>query len=334
VKARSVSDRHACAETKDRPAPGASEPAVDRHIYSCFDFRLASDLPLDELAPAAADDRRPMVVVRLGAVEEQLANASASLHGLQVAGAVALLALPGIGRFLMNDGCEIVVDPHPGVSPRDLRLFLLGSVMGILCHQRGLLPLHANAIVAGGGAFAFAGPSGAGKSTLAGEFQRRGLRLLADDVCMVDFDEAGAAVAWPGIPRLKLWGDAAERFGLDCAELDRVNEESAKYHVPSADIADPRPVPLRRLYLLSRADAGAPRGIVRLRGQQAMAALVANTYRGLCLRPMSLHARHFHQCAALLASVRVYSAPRLWGFDCFDREVDRLERHLFEKDHE
>jgi hypothetical protein len=303
-------------------------------VYSCFDFRLKSDVPLAELHAAAADDRRPMVVVRLGPVAECLPNASASLEGLQVAGSTALLTLAGIGRFLISEGREVVVDPHPDVSERTLRLFLLGSVLGILCHQRGLLPLHANAILAGSSAVAFCGPSGAGKSTLAAEFQRRGFRLLADDVCMVDANDPGRAVAWPGIPRLKLWADAASRFGHDCAELDRVIEDTAKYHVPAIRNADARPVPLRRVYLLSRADGDNPPGIARLRGYEAMAAVMANTYRGFCLEPMGLQGDHFRQCAAMLASVRVYAARREWGFDCFEREVDGFERHLFEKDGE
>lgn len=329
-----MSNARADAAVKDRFPSLATDQTDDKRVYSCFDFRLESELPLEELALAGAGNQRPMVTLHLGSVGERLPGAGTSLDGLQVAGPVALLTLPGIGRFLMNEGREIVVDPHPGVTDRNLRLFLLGSVLGILCHQRGLLPLHANAIVAGSGAVAFAGPSGAGKSTLAAEFQRRGFRLLADDVCMVDIDEGGGAVAWPGIPRLKLWADAASRFGHECAELDQVAENTAKYHVPISRIADVRPVPFRRLYLISRADENDPPGIVRLLGQDAMAAVMAHTYRGFCLEPMGLHARHFRQCAAMLSSVRVYAVTRQWGFDGFEREVDRLEQHLFEEGEE
>ena len=329
-----MSDPRVDTTVRDRLAPLTAGQTGGRRVYSCFNFRLESDLPLDELRPAATGDRRSIVVVQLGRVAERLANASASVEGLQIAGPVASLTLPGIGRFLLIEGREIVVDPHPDVSDRNLRLFLLGSVFGILCHQRGLLPLHANAIVAGRGAVAFAGPSGAGKSTLAAEFQRRGFRLLADDVCMVDFDEHGAPVAWPGIPRVKLWADAANRFGLDCSELDQVIDGTAKYHVPTSPTVDAGPVPLRRLYLLAKADDDRPPGIVQLRGQEAMAAIMANTYRGFWLKPMGLHTAHFSQCAALLSSVRVYAATRQWGFDCFGSEVDWLERHLFEEDPE
>jgi len=303
-------------------------------VYSCFNFRLASELALSELSVAPAGDRRPMVMVRLGQVPESLPGARAPFKGLQAAGNDALLTLPEVGRFLVSDGEAITLDPDPAASERTLRLFLLGTALGILCHQRGLLPLHANAIVAGNGAFAFSGPSGAGKSTLAAEFQRRGYRMLADDVCMVDFDAAGSAVAWPGIPRLKLWADAADRFGLDCAALDRVLEDAPKYHVPAAVSPDLGPAPLRRLYFLSRADDDNPPGIRRLKGQEAMAAVMANTYRGFCLEPMGLGARHFRQCADLLSSTRVYAAGRQWGFDCFETEVDRLEQHLFEEDPE
>jgi hypothetical protein len=303
-------------------------------VYSCFSFRLASDIRLDELHEATLGDPRPLVRIRRGAVPQRLRGGGRSFDGLQVAADDALLTLPGVARFLIRGGQEIVVDPHPGVTERTLRLFLLGSVLGILCHQRGLLPLHANAVVASGRAFAFAGESGAGKSTLAAEFEKRGYRLLADDVCMVDFDERGAALAWPGIPRLKLWADAAVRFGHDCSGLDRVLDDAPKFQVPSIAHADCGPVPLRRLYLLSRTAEGVEGGIERLRGHRAMAAIMAHTYRGFCLGPLGLGARHFRHCAELLDSVPVYTAARRWGFDCFEQEVDRLEAQLFEEDSE
>jgi hypothetical protein len=321
-----------CRADTIQAAPIGTPPVAEPATYSCFDFQLASDLPLPELSAAALDDARPLVRVRLASVPARLPGGAEAWSGLQVAGPTALLTIADVARFLIDDGREIVVDPDPGVSPRTLRLFLLGSALGVLCHQRGLLPLHANAVVAGRGAFAFAGPSGAGKSTLAAALQARGHRLLADDVCMVDVDGVGAALAWPGIPRLKLWADAARAMGHDHTQLDRVAEGIDKYHVPAGSEAQARPVPLRRLYVLCRREAGGPRDIVRLRGHEAMAAVMAHTYRGFCLEGLGLSQRHFRQCADLLASVGVYLAPRQWGFDCFDREVARLERHMLEED--
>ena len=77
------------------------------------------------------------------------------------------------------------------VPDANIRLYLLGSAMGVLLHQRGLLPLHANAVEIDGKAFAFMGASGSGKSTLAAWFHDHGYRIIADDVCAVRFETEG-----------------------------------------------------------------------------------------------------------------------------------------------
>jgi hypothetical protein len=302
---------------------------ADRHTYSCFNFRLNSGIVLDELSPAADPfDSRPVVDVRLGSLPEILPRARAAEFGLQMSADAVMLTVNDVARYLVRSGREMIVSPMPGAAERNVRLFLLGSALGILCHQRGLLPLHANAIVANRAAIAFAGPSGSGKSTLAAHFERAGYQLLCDDVCVIAFDEAGRPVAWPGLPLLKLWGDAAEQFGFKRADLGPAIEGMDKYHVPMVRSAPPRPIPFRRLYHLSRTEGGEPGSISRLRGSQAMAAVMAQTYRGIYLAPMSLRQRHFRLCAALLEHAEVYAASRAWGYNVFAREASALERHF------
>jgi hypothetical protein len=305
---------------------------VEAQLYSCFDFRLRSQIALDELTQADDPrDSRPIVEISLGDVPEALPGGSGVSGGLQVAGDEALLTVSGTARYLVSAGRKVVVDRHPGGSERNLRLFLLGSALGVLCHQRGLLPLHANAIVVGDGAYAFAGPSGAGKSTLAAYFSRAGYPVLCDDVCVVNLDNPGEPVAWPGLPRLKLWGDASAAFGHDKSGLDPVIDGMDKYHVALPTPHAAHPIPFRRLYILDRAEPGAKADIVRLRGGAAMESIMAQTYRGAYLETMGLTSRHFLQCAAVASRIQVYAATRAWGYDLFEREADRLARHLLEE---
>ena len=301
-------------------------------LYSCFGFRLRSEIALDEIGRADdPKDARPIVDIRLGPVSERLEEGGEVHAGLQAAGGEALLTVTETARYLVRAGREIIVDPLPGASQRNLRLFLLGSALGILCHQRGLLPLHANAIVVGGNAYAFAGPSGAGKSTLAAYFARAGYRVLCDDVCAIDLGDPGEPVAWPGLPRLKLWGDASTAFGHDNGQLDRVADGMDKFHVTLPAMQDARPIPFRRLYLLGRAEAGETPEISRLRGRAALEAIMAQTYRALYLPVLGLTSRHFLICSALAARIHVYAATRAWGYELFDREAGRLASHLAEE---
>lgn len=303
---------------------------VEKHLYSCFDFRLNSTIQLIELAPAEDADARPLVDIRVGPVPEVLPGSPLPQFGIQAAGDTVLLTVPGVARYLVRGEREIIVDPAPEASERNVRLFLLGSALGILCHRRGLLPLHANAVIADGSGYAFCGQSGAGKSTLAAHFAREGYAVLCDDVCAVSFADDGTPLAWPGLPRLKLWGDAAQAFGHDSASLDRAVEGHDKFHVPLAEASATRPVPFRRLYRLARTEPGEPRAISRLRGQRAMAVVMENTYRNSYLGPMGLVTQHFRLCADLMRRAEVYEARRDWGYDVFAREAELFERHIRE----
>ncbi len=325
-----------------RPRTAAHQPvggvvvtapsSAEVHEYGCFDFTLRSRIPLPELTGRAPDPARPRVAVVPAAVPETLPGVEQQTDHLQVAGDRALLTVPDVARFLITAGARVEFETLPGASARQLRLFLLGSALGVVAHQRGLLPLHANAIVAGTGAFAFCGSSGAGKSTLAAFFEQAGHALLSDDVCAIDMAGGREALAWPGIPRIKLWGDAARALGHDVALLDAVVERADKYHVASLRQASPGPVPLRRIYVLGDPQNDCARQFRRLRGQEAVAAVVANTYRGAYLHPLGLAPRHFAQCIELLRTVPVFAASRKWGYDVFVEELERIKAHMLDSE--
>ena len=130
--------------------------------YTVFGLRIRSEIDLPELHPAEGDSQ-PDVVVRKGRV----ARPDNPRPGIEVLDGALLLTIPDVAHFSITGGNEIVVEPGSEVPERNVRLFLLGSAFGALLHQRGLLPLHANAIEVDGRAVAFMGKSGAGKSTLA-----------------------------------------------------------------------------------------------------------------------------------------------------------------------
>ncbi|HEX6374808.1 MAG TPA: hypothetical protein VFZ91_03715 [Allosphingosinicella sp.] len=309
------------------PHPNLSEAACDAdrrpHRYRLFGLAVESDLPLPELV-ADPDEGPADVFVRL----RPIAGYAETAAGLRIEGEDALLTIPGIGRFLARGGREMVVEPAAQVSPRNLRLYLLGSGFGAILHQRGLLPLHANAVVVDGRAIGFMGHPGAGKSTLAAWFHDRGFEVLADDVCVVTVGADGRPLAHPGIPRLRLWREALEASGRTPSSYERSFDDMDKYTVPT-DLERALPaVPLSHLYLLEKAEE-AP-SVARLEGAAAVEAMVANTYRGSYVRQMGRTREHLLACAQLARAVPVFRARRRWGFDNFDGEGEALEAHARE----
>jgi hypothetical protein len=292
------------------------------YCYALFGLIVRSEiaLPLPSAPPNGAAD----VAVARGTIG---ASPGAALGYAQVEGGT-LLTVAQVGRFLIRQGSEIVVDPDPEASERNVQLFLLGSAFGALLHQRGLMPLHANAIVLDGRAFAFCGHSGAGKSTMAAWFHDRGHPVLADDVCVIGFGADGVPIAFPGVPRLRLWRQALEEFGRDAGDYQRSFDALDKYDVPIDAGSESGPVPLAAVYLLGKAAEDARGGTIeRLTGIAAVDALVANTYRGLYLETIGGIGPHLATCIRLAKSVPIFRADRLWGFDAFGAEAERLDAH-------
>jgi hypothetical protein len=290
------------------------------HRYRLFGLSVQSEVPLPELVGDTAETA-PDVSVQVATIGDR-PEAPAGLH---VDGDEALLVIPAAGRFLARGGLELLVEPGPGVSPRNLRLYLLGSAFAAILHQRGLLPLHANAVVVEGRAIGFMGHPGAGKSTLAAWFHDRGFDVLADDVCVVTDGPGGRPIAHPGIPRLRLWREALEAGGRDASAYERSFDDMDKYTVPTDLDRQLPPVPLSHLYLLEKAE-GEP-SVSRLEGSAAVEAMIANTYRGAYVRLMGHTRQHMLACAQLARKVPVFRARRRWGFDSFDVEGAALEAH-------
>jgi hypothetical protein len=293
--------------------------------HSVFGLTVESDLPLPELprggGEGAADVR--IIVDTIDLPERE--------PGYSQVEGETLLTIPKVGRFLVQAGRRVIVHPAAGATERKVRLFLLGSALGALLHQRGLLPLHANAVDLGGRAVAFSGHSGAGKSTMAVWFHDRGHSILADDVCVIGFDEAGRAVVFPGIPRLRLWREALEASGREADAYDRSFDARDKYDVPTRSAASLEPLPLHAVYLLRKADPGEAAELERLRGVDAVEMLVANTYRGAYLETIGRTGDHLAACVRIARAVPVFRASRHWGFDRFDEEASRLREHASEQ---
>jgi hypothetical protein len=274
------------------------------HHYNVYQLAVQSELPLPELQPLPPCEVPDVCIVCRPVPPVHEAAEQIGPFLWRYADQITL-QVPGVARFAIRDGMEIVVEPDAAADADSVRLFLLGTALGALLQQRGFLVLHGNAVQVGDGCLVCVGPSGAGKSTLAAALMQRGYPLLADDV--VPVNAQGEAI--PGFPRVKLWQDSADRLAVGTGELAAVRPGLQKYQLPTYQQMAEKPLPVRWVYLLDSHNQDDFR-LEPVQGMARFPLLQANTYRRRLLADSRSQQTHLQQCAALAGSVRMTHVKR------------------------
>jgi hypothetical protein len=306
--------------------------SLDVRAYRLAGLRIVSDLPLPGLFPCGDGNEvtaGDWIVIRRARVPDALLPVRTTFINGQCNENELLLNIPEVGKYLLRHGNEILVDQAPTSNHRELCVFLLGTVLGILCHQRGITPLHASAIDVPDGCATFVGESGAGKSTLVAALAARGHEVIADDVCFLEVNDKGAAQAWPGVNRLRLWEDAMAALGCDRPGVEVIWRGWDKYLVPVPPPRNPTaPRRLRRVYQLKAASNGDIARVTMLNGAAAVEVLMQNIYRLELAEHMGFKPAAFTVCAAVARDVPVFQFSRPMRFDALRAGVELLEDHL------
>lgn len=288
------------------------------HFYQVFGLTVESEWELQQLPSVEPTEGADIRIVR-AALDTGPEGISPTLGG-------SLLVISSVARYRISGGNLIEIDAAPGVSARNVELYLLGSAIGAVLHQRKMLPLHANAIDLGGAAVVFMGHSGAGKSTLAAWFHDRGYPVLADDICPVDLS-SGEALVHPGIPRLRLWREALEHSGRSALNYEMSFDDYEKYDVPTELAVSPARLPIIAAYELARSKLEDPAQIQQVRGVRGLDALVANTYRGSFLTEPDELKEHLDKCVQISRLIPIYNVQRPWGLAEMDNVNSEIEDH-------
>jgi hypothetical protein len=280
------------------------------NLYHVFGLTIASAIPLPALpAPDSGRDIAPDVVILYGSTPAALANPRFRGARFQADAGEFLLRVDGVGCYHVQNGDKITIMPEEGAGEDDVLVFLMGSAVGALLHQRNTLALHAAAIQVNGGSVIFTGPSGIGKSTLAAGFYRRGYPFLADDVCAVT-TSGGKPAVLTGFRHLKLWADILNKMEMDKGGLRKVRwgKDLEKYFLP-VDDAIAAPVPVKSVFVLETTNTDRME-LTALPASKKVDPIIDNTYRLRFLQGLGGKEDHFKQCAALAAKADVYRTTR------------------------
>lgn len=207
----------------------------------------------------------------------------------------------------IKEGQHIRVQMRHPADESLIRLYLLGSAMGCILHQRGLIPLHISTVCINGQAWGFTAPSGTGKSTLAARLHHfAGCPMVSDDVAALYLIDGQPFVAG-GPPLMKLQPEFAALF-TDATISPIPYPESNKLKVQPKNAFIQGLVPLAGIVVLER-DETQPKGsleIEPLRGAEAFMGAREAIYRHQMGLAMSSQAHMFNKLTELTTHVPFY----------------------------
>ena len=220
-----------------------------------------------------------------------------------------LFQVPDVATFLIKEGKKIIVSPESDANEDQLRLYLLGTCMGVILMQRKTLPLHGSVIAIDGKAYAIVGDSGAGKSTLASAFLNQGYQLLTDDVIAVQFDENNIPIVIPSYPQQKLWQESLDHFGVNSDQLRPLFARETKFSVPVESKFHSEPLQLAGIFELVKSEDNHVQ-ISTIEGLDRLHKLYYHTYRNFMIEPMGLMEWHFKTSTNIVSNLNLYQLQR------------------------
>lgn len=211
-------------------------------------------LPPSPAVPQPAACGGADVVVREGPVPRRLHSPWAGEAFWEAApGAFLLRGGRQAGRFLVETG-NVTFERNPGCDDAALARCFANCVLAAVLRQRGLLVLHANAVVTPGGVIVIGGESGSGKSTTLGALLNEGCWMLSDDLTVLRGGSPGAVDVLPGMPQLHLTQSVAEGLGYRVEPAQLQPWRRMKAAIPVRDGMAREPGRLLALYLLGMSD--------------------------------------------------------------------------------
>ncbi len=289
------------------------------YSYTSFDLGICSALRLPELV--AAPEGAAAVTIERGSIDRVPGSTDENGHYASTRDGEAYLYWDSVGAFLVRDGSHVMIDSLPEAEEDLIRLPLLGPVLSLLLHQRGLLVLHASAVAIDGQAVAFIGRKGWGKSTTAAALHARGHALVTDDILAVDLSAEGIPHVAPGFPQLKLRPEAARAaLGDDPDALPVLHRRVTKRARRATEGFSSASLPLQRIYVLDR---GPSLCIEPVAHQEAFLELTRHTFNQRLVKDKHTAPAHFRRRARLAGRVPLQRLKRKAALDALP-DVARL----------
>lgn len=301
---------------------------MDKYYYRVYGLEIESEIEINEFINIdKITDRSSKIQFLYGQVPLDIISKIKRGELIQKSAEEVYLYIEGVATYYIANGNKVVIDIYNNEDKNIVKIYLLGSVLGILMIQRKQLAIHGSSIVKNNKAVILTGDRGAGKSTLTTALRNRAYRFLSDDVAAIKLNNV--PTIYHGFPYQKLCEDVVEKLGYDKNKYKAFKaDEKIKYLVATKEIFTTENVELTNIFEICIENVDCVK-IEKIKGHEKLSKILKNIYKNeyiQCSGGMSKD--YFRQCVETAKHIDMYKIIRPYGKFTVDEQIKLIEEIL------
>ncbi|WP_140485434.1 hypothetical protein [Flavobacterium sp. GSA192] len=234
---------------------------------------------------------------------ETISNPRFSCSYMQINEDDFYLKVNEVANYRVQKGNIIKIFPHKNSDIASIKLFLNGSVLGAILHQRATLPFHGSCFEYDQKGIMICGVSGAGKSSVTAAFCKNGAQFINDDITPVEITDESTTII-PIKTKIKLWDDSLAKLDIVTNDLEKIRPSLEKFYLP-VEKDFKKQQTLHHIFVLSTHTKNDFESF-ELEGMAKFNTLRKQIYRKIYLKGMpETEKKYFKQLFLLVKNVRV-----------------------------
>lgn len=301
-----------------------------QYYYQVYGIPLVSEIKLPALAVISEQENfENPVYIKHGKAPKELSKTPLEKKPFSSFNASEFLyAMPDVARYYVENGNQIIIEPHCNDWDTIL-LFFYSNCIAATLFQRDIIPFHVSGVLIDPETvLLFAAPSRTGKSTTAVMLQQKGYTFFTDDTAVLTV-ENGICYAQASYPMVRLWKNTIEQQTVLNAEEKhtlRSDVELNKFGFYFHDRFISRKVKVAGIVFLE--EQGSDIVIEKIKPTQFIQLFGNNIYRNQWLAGMKKQVLQFKVLTTIANTIPGWKAIRPKGAPTFQDFAAAIEKQV------
>lgn len=298
-----------------------------RYLYRVYGLNIESEIKIPELSKLDKDSNID-VKINYGTVSDEIKDLIKMGYMANYQKQDMWFNIPDLAIYHITNGNQVIIEPYENADNQLIKVYILGSVLGMVLLQNNIVAIHGGGIVIDNKGYIFTGDKGAGKSTLTTALRQRGYNFVADDVCSIKQGEINKI--HPGFGYQKLCDDTMMKLGYNPDEYEPFRSDfNIKYIVPALDAFVDYEVPLEAVFEITVSDVENVE-IKEITGIEKIQRLIKNIFRIEMLHYSGgIGSEYFKKCADIAKGIKYYNIIRPKDVFSVNEQIEVIEDIIY-----